>query len=37
MLIEFDKDYLHEFTVREVFGEQIVTICHLLDISNHYK
>ena len=24
-------------TVREAMGEQIVTFCRLLDISNHYK
>ena len=26
-----------EFTVRDIMGEQIVTVCRLLDISNHYK
>ena len=26
-----------EFTVREVMDEQIITVCRLLDISNHYK
>ena len=26
-----------EFTVRNVMNEQIITVCRLLDISNHYK
>lgn len=29
--------YRLEFTVREEMGEQIITVCRLLDISNHYK
>ena len=34
MFIEFDKDYLRK---RDVVNEQIITVCRLLDISNHYK
>lgn len=29
--------YRVEFTTREVAGEKIVTICRLLELSNHYK
>ncbi len=35
--VRIDRRYRLEFTVREVQGEQIVTVCRLLDISNHYK
>lgn len=35
--VRINRKYRLEFTVREVFNEQIVTICRLLDISNHYK
>lgn len=31
------KKYRLEFTVREIMNEQIITICRLFDISNHYK
>lgn len=32
-----NRKYRLEFTVRDIMGEQIVTVCRLLDISNHYK
>lgn len=35
--VRINRQYRLEFTVREVMGEQIVTVCRLLDISNHYK
>lgn len=35
--VRINKQYRLEFTVREVRNEQIVTVCRLLDISNHYK
>ena len=35
--VRINLQYRLEFTVREVLGEQIVTVCRLLDISNHYK
>lgn len=35
--VRINKKYRLEFTVREVRNEQIITFCHLLDISNHYK
>ena len=35
--VRINKQYRLEFTVREVLGEQIVTVCRLLEISNHYK
>ena len=35
--VRINKQYRLEFTVREVMNEQIITICRLLDISNHYK
>ena len=35
--VMINLQYRLEFTVRNVMGEQIVTICRLLEISNHYK
>ncbi len=35
--IRINRKYRLEFTVREAAGEKIITICRLLDISNHYK
>ena len=35
--VRINIQYRLEFTVREVLGEQIITVCRLLDISNHYK
>jgi hypothetical protein len=35
--IRINRKYRLEFTVREVMTEQIITVCRLLDISNHYK
>ena len=35
--VRINIKYRLEFTVREVFGEQVITVCLLLDISNHYK
>ena len=35
--VRINKQYRLEFTVRNVMNEQIVTVCRLLDISNHYK
>ena len=35
--VRINLQYRLEFTVREVLDEQIVTVCRLLDISNHYK
>lgn len=35
--VRINRQYRLEFTVRDVMNEQIVTVCHLLDISNHYK
>ena len=35
--VRINIKYRLEFTVREVLGEQIITVCRLLDISNHYK
>lgn len=35
--VRINLQYRLEFTVREVWGEQIVTVCRLLEISNHYK
>ena len=34
--VRINLQYRLEFTIREVSGEQIVTICRLLDISNEY-
>ena len=35
--VRINTKYRLEFTVRQVENEQIITICRLLDISNHYK
>lgn len=35
--MRINRKYRLEFTVHEVFNEQIITLCRLLDISNHYK
>ena len=35
--VRVNRKYRLEFTVREEMGEQIITVCRLLDISNHYK
>ena len=34
--VRINIKYRLEFTVREVLGEQVITVCRLLDISNHY-
>ena len=35
--VRINRQYRLELTVRDVMNEQIVTVCRLLDISNHYK
>lgn len=35
--VRINRQYRLEFTVRDVVNEQIITVCQLLDISNHYK
>ncbi len=35
--VRIDRQCRLEFTVREELNEQIITVCRLLDISNHYK
>lgn len=35
--VRINRKYRLEFTIHEVFNEQIITLCRLLDISNHYK
>lgn len=35
--VRIDLKYRLEFTVREEKGEEILVICKLLDISNHYQ
>lgn len=35
--IRIDLKYRLEFTVREEQGEEIIVICRLLEISNHYQ
>ena len=35
--VRINRKYRLEFTVRETMNEQIITVCRLLDISNHYK
>lgn len=35
--IRVDLQYRLEFTIQEVSGESMVTICQLEELSNHYK
>lgn len=35
--VRINRQYRLEITVRDVVNEQIITVCRLLDISNHYK
>lgn len=35
--VRINRKYRLEFTVRDVMNEQVITVCRLLDISNHYK
>ena len=35
--VRVNNQYRIEFTVRQVSSETIVTICNILELSNHYK
>jgi proteic killer suppression protein len=35
--IRVNKQYRIEFTVKETSDEPIITICNILELSNHYK
>ncbi len=35
--IRVNNQYRIEFTVNQISSETIVTICNILDLSNHYK
>lgn len=35
--IRVNKKYRVEFTVRKTGEEAIITVCNILDLSNHYK
>ncbi len=35
--VRINKKYRLEFKVRETGGEQIIRICRILEISNHYQ
>lgn len=35
--VRVNRKYRLEFIVSELMGEEVVTVCRLLDISNHYK
>lgn len=35
--VRINRQYRLEFTVRDILDGQIITVCRLLDISNHYK
>lgn len=35
--VRINRKYRLEFTVRDMMNEQVITVCRLLDISNHYK
>ncbi len=36
MLVTFNEDYV-EFTIEEKNGEPLVSICNVLELSNHYN
>ena len=35
--VRVNKQYRIEFTVNEIQGEVITTICNIIDLSNHYN
>lgn len=35
--IRVNKQYRIEFTVKQTMDETIVTVCNILELSNHYK
>lgn len=35
--VRLNSKYRLEFTAQEVQGQEIITVCLILDISNHYK
>lgn len=35
--VRINRQYRLEFTVRDIMEGQVITVCRLLDISNHYK
>lgn len=35
--IRVNNKYRVEFTVRETTSEPVITVCNILDLSNHYK
>ena len=35
--VRVNRKYRLEFIIRNMMNEQIVTVCRLLDINNHYK
>lgn len=35
--IRVNNKYRIEFTVRETIEEPVITICNIIDLSNHYK
>lgn len=35
--IRVNNKYRIEFTVRETTNEPVITICNIIDLSNHYK
>ncbi len=37
MHIEFEKEYLRELLVSQRGNDEVIIVCNLIDISNHYK
>ena len=35
--VRVDRQYRIEFVVEQVISETVITICNILDLSNHYK
>ncbi|MBE6342517.1 MAG: addiction module killer protein [Lentimicrobiaceae bacterium] len=35
--IRVNKQYRIEFTVKQILSETVITICNILELSNHYK
>ncbi len=35
--IRINRKYRLEFVIREIANEQVITVCRILEISNHYQ
>lgn len=37
MIVTFKEQYLDDFSINENMDDPILTICNVVDLSNHYK